>query len=396
MAALGMFCILIVLLLFLKSDTNATTVEVTVPVQPVTVGGILAIQCKISNMDSDHTVKMFRATKAYTEELTSGMTYQLSSLGQRIFLSRRNVPGGATVFFATIVDISMLDQGEYFCKVLTLSGTDYVKVTEDSINVNVYFLPDTIYPQCESIPATTGNMQEDMQLELTCISAKGSPGVSLRWIDYANQEIHSASKSQDDTVSSEYNVRTSTNLHGKVFVCEMSSTGFPDFIRTCSIGPITIRSNSENTAVIKPNIPISHTESTPQRTLISTECDLNECRSDDKYTILYLSVATVAASMLTIVFLITTIIMCFKYQKASSEVSNAQRNIASCDGSEPVYVSLQGRMEPAIPERRSMYKDPDRSSTYMSVEDPNNPGNKVLMPKEVFEEFYNSLTLKRV
>ena len=107
--------------------------------------------------------------------------------------------------------------------------------------------------------------------------------------------------------------------------------------------------------------------------------------------------------MLTIVFLITTIIMCFKNQNASSRVINAQRNITGTDGSEPVYVSLQRRLEPersslySAPERRSVYKEPDTSSTtYMSVENPNNPGSKVLMPKEVFEELYNSLTLKRV
>ena len=177
----------------------------------------------------------------------------------------------------------------------------------------------------------------------------------------------------------------------------MTTTGFQDFKRTCNIGPITIKRNSnmENTAVIKSSIPITPTEPTQQKTLIS-ECNLNEWRSDDKYTILYLSVATVGATMLTMVFLITTIVMCFKYQKATNVVSHAQRDITSCDGSEPVYVSLQRRIEPAVPERRSVFKEPDRSSTYMSVEDPNNPGNKVLMPKEVFEEFYNSLTLKRV
>ena len=396
MAELGIFCTLVVLL-FLMPDINATTVQVTVPVHPVTIGGVLAIQCKISNMENDHTVKMFRATKIYTEELTTGMTYVESSLGERIFLSRRNVPGGVTLFFTTIVDISTLDQGEYVCKVYTLSGTDYVKVTEGSTNVDVYFLPDRIYPQCQSTPTATENMHEDVQLTLACISAKGSPGVSLRWIDNSNQEMYSQSKSHDDTVSSEYKVRTSANLHGKVFICEMTSTGFPDFKRTCNIGPIKMKRNSnvENTAVIKSNIPITPTESAPQKTLIS-KCNLTECRSDDKYTILYLSVATVGATMLTIVFLITTIIMCFKYQKATNEVSHAQRDITSCDGSEPVYVSLQRRMEPAVPERRSVFKEPDRSSTYMSVEDPNNPGNKVLMPKEVFEEFYNSLTLKRV
>ena len=46
-------------------------------------------------------------------------------------------------------------------------------------------------------------------------------------------------------------------------------------------------------------------------------------------------------------------------------------------------------MEPAIPERRSMYNEHDRSSVYMSVEDPNNPGNKVLMLKAVFEKLVN-------
>ena len=95
--------------------------------------------------------------------------------------------------------------------------------------------------------------------------------------------------------------------------------------------------------------------------------------------------------------------MCFKYQNVSSEVINSQRNITRSDGSEPVYVSVQGPLEPersslySAPKRGSVYKEPDTSSTtYMSVEDPNNPGNKVLMPKVVFEEFYNSLTLKRV
>ena len=111
--------------------------------------------------------------------------------------------------------------------------------------------------------------------------------------------------------------------------------------------------------------------------------------------------ATVGASVLCVVFLITTIIMCYKYNNKSNEIRNAQSsNIACSDGSEPVYVSLQRCLEPerslyGEPERRSVYREPDRSSTYMSVEDPNNPGNKVLMPKEVFEEFYNSLTLKK-
>ena len=403
---------------------NATTVEVTVPVHPVTVGGVLAIQCKVRNIENNHEIWMYRATKTHTEQLTSGSDYKTSSLGQRIFLARRNMPGGVTVFFTTIIDISMVDEGEYLCRVYTLSGRDHVKVTEGSVNVEVYFLPNSIYPQCQSAPAVIDNMKQNVPLKLTCISAKGAPAVSLRWIDNLQQEISSLSMTEDNTVSAEIILQTSFINHGKVFICEMTSPGFVDFRRTCQIGPVTIKANTnvEDTGFIRHNMPISTSKTNNHKTLISNGCN-RECSSDDKYTILYLSVATVGSAMLCVVFLITTIIMCCKYNDASSDVRSrsTQRNMTIEDGSEKVYVSLERRPEPAIPERRSIYKEPDRSSlysaperrslykepeiykgsdtsstTYMSVEDPNNPGSKVLMPKEVFEEFYNSLTVKKV
>ena len=116
--------------------------------------------------------------------------------------------------------------------------------------------------------------------------------------------------------------------------------------------------------------------------LISNDCD-NECPSDETFTILYLSVATIGATILYIVFLTTTIVWCCKYNRASEEIKRAQRNMTGGDGSEPVYVSLQSR------------PGNDPNSMLMSVDDPNNPGDKVTMPKEVFDEFYRSLTLKK-
>ena len=421
MATLSTLCALL-LLLFLMHEIKAVTVEVTVPVHPVTVGGVLAIQCEIRNMENDHEIRMYRDTKTHTEQLTLGSYIRPgSSLEQRIFLAKRNTPGGVSVFFATIVDVSVLDEGEYICKVYALSGTDHVKVTEDSVDVSVYSLPNSIYPQCQSEPAIVENMKEIVPLKLTCISAKGNPAVELRWIDNLNQEISSQNVIQGNTVSLEITLRNPTS-HSSLFICEMTSTGFPDFKRTCQIGPVTIETKKTpgKTAVVLSNMPVGPSETNNQNTLTINEC-ITECSSEDKYTILYLSMVTVGAAMLTIVFLITTIAMCFKYHNASNEVQNTPRNIASCDGSEPVYVSLQRRPEHLIPERRSIYKEPDRSSlysapdrksiykepeiykesdtsstTYMSVEDPNNPGSKVLMPKEVFEEFYNSLTVKKV
>ena len=79
---------------------------------------------------------------------------------REFFLQREICLEGLLSFSTTIVDVSMVDQGEYFCKVYTLSGSDHVKVTEGSTNVEVYFLPNSIYPQCQSTPAVTENMNE--------------------------------------------------------------------------------------------------------------------------------------------------------------------------------------------------------------------------------------------
>ena len=317
------------------------------------------------------------------------------------------MPGRLIVYFMTIVDISVLDQGEYLCQVYTLSGRNYIKVAEGFTNVEVYFLPDSVYPQCQSTPAVTENMNENVEVDLKCISSIGTPTVALRWIHNFNQEISSGSVTQDDTVSSEITIRTSAALDDTVYICEMRSPGFPDIVRTCRVGPITMKKSirTGNTGIMKAIVP---TQVTKHKTWVSTDCN-NECSENNEYTIVYLSMATVGASVLCVVFLITTITMCYKYNKKSSEIGNTRRrNITISDGSEPVYVSLQRRPEPdrsslySAPERRSLYKEPelyrepDRRSLYMSVEDPNNPGSKVLMPKEVFEEFYNSLTLKKV
>ena len=375
-------------ILVVLPDTKALTVEVTSPIHPVTVGGIIAVQCKISSLESGYTVKIVGVTKRHTEEIWSGTSYLQSTLGQRAFVSKRSIPGGDTIYFMTITQVSLQDQGKYKCKVGHYEDGDYVKLAEDSIYIEIYYLPNRVYPQCQSTPANTQNLAENVNFRLTCISSKGIPTVTLRWITNQDLDNVSVDKNQDDTVSSEMTIRTSPYHDGSVFICELTSPGFKDLKRTCQIGPITVRRNTdtEHIDMLPPKITternVQSDQSDQKITLISSDCD-NECPSDDTFTILYLSVATIGATMLCFVFLTTTIVWCCKYNRASAEIKHAQRNIAGGDGSEPVYVSLQTR------------PSKETNAMLMSVDDPNNPGDKVTMPKEVFDEFYRSLTLKK-
>ena len=386
MAALAVYCFMLAFVIVLP-EIQATTVEVTAPIHPVTVGGILAVECQVTNPETGQIVTIFRATRQHTEEVWSGSSYLQSALKQRVFVSERFITGGTTIYFMTITHVTLQDQGRYMCRVGHYENFGYVQLADDSTNIDVYQLPDRFYPQCKSTPDNIKNLDENEDLRLTCISSKGIPTVRLRWINSKNLDIVSVDRDQDDTVSSEINVWTSRVHDGSVFICEMASSGFQDFKRTCQIGPITLRRNKDTENVVAILPPIKPTEKIDQHTNqnvlpISDECD-NECPSDDTFTILYLSVATIGATILCIVFLTTTIVWCCKYNRASAEIKRAQRNMTGGDGSEPVYVSLQSR------------PGNEPNSMLMTVDDPNNPGDKVTMPKEVFDEFYRSLTLKK-
>ena len=66
--------------------------------------------------------------------------------------------------------------------------------------------------------------------------------------------------------------------------------------------------------------------------------------------------------------------MCCKYNEVSTQAREARRPVKVEDGSEPVYVSLQTRRDCDINSVCSMH---------MPLGDPNDPGNQVIMPKEV-------------
>ena len=368
-----------------------TTVELTSPVNSVTVGGILAIQCQVWNMQEEYTVNLFRVVDGRTDPLTARGKYDSdSTLEQRAFLAKRTFSGGSLVMFLTVVDILPSDEGEYLCKVHSVVRGTFHDIAQDSITLDIHSFPNKNYPSCDSVPNTL-TMIAGQILVLTCTSEISKPVVQLNW-SCINADVHSSLITQEstiigddgDTLMSQMTLTADVSHNGAIFECKMASDGFPDRVRSCHIGPLQVSQNAGNR---NSKVPIHQNTGIMESTEIkdpfpSELCD-TPCEPEDQFTLLYWAVATVGTTILMFVFLTTTIIYCCKYQKMSAEVITAQGSFSRCDGTEPVYVSLQ-RRQPT-----------ERNSMFMSVEDPNNPGNKVLMPREVFDEFYRSLSLKK-
>ena len=371
----------------LSEAAGRTTVEVTSLSHPVTVGGILAISCEIWNMQEGYTVNIFREFDGNTEQITMDQTYAPSLLMQRVFVSKRMSSDGSAVYFMTVVDVTAQDKGEYVCSVYSLKNKRLTEIATGALIIEIFDFPLNVNPICQYIPNAM-QVNEGTELRFICTSEKSKPLVELRWSSN-NEDIPSVmdNVNNENTISSEITVVTKRSHNGATFVCTMTSSGFPERQRSCFIGPITIVNSHTKREHMIPrdqDVKVSPGRNSNQDydSLLSSECD-SSCTSDDARTVIFLAAGTMGATILMVTFFITTIILCCKYCEASGEVKASKRSVPCGDGSEPVYVSLQRRPEP------------DRSSMYMSVEDPNNPGSKVLMPREIVEEFYRSLSLKR-
>ncbi|XP_072020151.1 uncharacterized protein [Amphiura filiformis] len=409
MAAYAVIGILCIISSFpLCSEAAETRVEVTIPVQPVINGGVLAIQCQVWKMQGTYTANFFRVLNEHTEQLTfvENQQYIQSSLGSRSFMATRSFSDGSFVLFLTLVDVSHSDQGEYLCKVYSWNKGNFVDIARDSRVVTISSFPNEIYPTCTSEPdVVTVNNGE--RLTFTCISEKGSPSVQLKWncVNKHNIYLHNRTITNIDTVSSTMIFTAEPIHHGAIFQCTMTSTEFPGRQRSCTIGPLNIQSSIRTNLDKSPKTDIR----TVKGQVIQNESPLtgencnNSCPHVDQFALLYWSVAMVGTTILMFIFLTTTIIWCYKYHNIYRASITAQRSVTytSGDVTEPVYVSLQSRPDPDRNSTYSTYMSrvgPDRSSTYssyMTVEDPGNPGNKVVMPKEIFDEFYSSLSLKK-
>ena len=380
---LDLVLLLALLQMHLHSANCVTNMEITTPIDSISVGGILAVQCQIWNIQDGDTVAIARTFQGGSEQISYGSSILESLVKDRAHLAIRTFPDGSSVYFLTMLNVLTSDSGEYSCTLSRMSGARLTEIAYDSTHVQIYSFPDKSQPVCSKNPSNTVLMEGDM-LELSCTAHKTIPIGDLKWRLLSTYEYLESSDSpkREDVVSIAH-VTLKMVHHDAIFRCELTSPGFPDRMQSCDIGPISVKSSIStfdhgfSLTTAKPKEVILLDDARP-----TGEC-LNICSSSSD-TIFYLTVSTAATSLLTIVFIITTCIMCFKHHSMSSNVRLRQRQAPSPPSlaSDPVYVSLQ--------------RQNTNERVYMTLEDPNNPEGKVLLPKEVFDEFYNrTLTLRK-
>ena len=380
----------LVLLIWLNHGciaSSETRVEVTSPVNSVAVGGILAVQCQIWNMEKRYTVTIVHTSDGQSEVISTDEDIRSSSpQASRAFLAVRTFPDGSVVYFLTLINGVPSDHGEYSCIISSWVGASFTEISKHAIRMDVVSFPDNTQPICSSNPSKL-IFQEEVALELICASYKTYPKVDLKWRSLVSYEIiPSINTSRFETVSSTLRLRTELNYNGAIFECEMTSSAFSDHIRTCQVGPITVISSEEairsgsNTSPKDPNVPDTVLSLQTKAPLLTSNCK-NKCTGESQ-TVFYLTITTAVTCLLLVVFFITTMVMCCKYHSISSLASRRQSCTSPVPIADPVYVSLQRRRE--------------NERVYMTLEDPNNPEGKVLLPKEVFDEFYNrTLSLRK-
>ncbi len=395
---------IIILFSAISETARNRRIEVT-SINPVFVGGILVVQCRVWNIRTSDKVNFFHYVNGQPEQITLDNHYAETSIGDRSYLAKRTFTDGSRIFFLTVVDIKQSDEGKYVCKVY--SWSDITDIEEDSFDIRMHSFPNKVYPVCQSTPSIDSVTIGD-RLLLKCTSERTFPLVTLTWSSSSDSSIvhNTRNTTSYSVVSFETSLVLQQSHNGAVFVCTMTSPGFPQRERSCIIGPLNIIHESRN-GVLDAN-PVAGVEQSKHGSSIKGDVCNSSCTTGDKFTLLYWAVALVSTTILMLIFLTTTIIWCCKYHAISNEVTPPveRRSVTYTSGDvvDPVYVSLQRRTEHDRSSTYSTYvtrPEPDRSSTYssyssyMTVEDPSNSGNKVIMPKEVFDEFYRSLSLKK-
>ncbi|XP_072022857.1 uncharacterized protein [Amphiura filiformis] len=338
---------LCIFILLHHTMVHATTISVRAPVNPVQEGGIISIYCEVKNLEQWHEVTMFRNLTTHTEKLSVNDDV-LPVVGDQVFLARRQLEGSSFVYFLSVIHISKIDSGEYFCKIGDVAGVK-ANLPVASVVIQTTYFPPATDPICMSPGPVT--VREGDTLTLNCSSEQSNPPVLIRWYRTGiDKHLPAKEDTKSDRVYAVANILIAPSDTGSIFICRITSEAYIDKQQTCHVGPVRVLSKT-GIPITKPdNTHSEHIEVSTTRTLSNMNdfsdakfekpnCD-SACISDPS-SLLYWILATSAAVVFAFVFLIICITLFMKTRRMNAENNKPVNTyVRATDG---IYTELECR-----------------------------------------------------
>ena len=326
-------------------------IKAIAPVNPVKEGTFFALHCQIWDLDKDHKVLISR-------DFDDGRSVVLfwddspSEVEQREYLAVRTLTDGSIVYFLSVTDISQADRGTYSCKIMRTKGT-YSEIAVESVFIDVMHFPNDGNPVCDHFDPTP--IPSGTRITFNCSSEEGFPAVSMRWIRMGQDKVFvGQSTTYKSRVYNAFTITATNQDDGAVYQCQVTSTAFPEYVKTCHIGPLRILPgpNYESDKDIdkpsrtapKQKEPIT-VEKIPTKVFVNTKSNFNVDCADTCSLIKSSStrwiIATIIASAFALIFVVVGVVLLLKYYNLTA-FDNDDREFTPqvCIPREQIYSEL--------------------------------------------------------
>ncbi len=347
------------------SQARTTRMVVTSPVNPVKQGDIFSVHCQVWNLKPGNEVAIFKNESGIRNIRLSVNNVLTPNVdggedAESMFLAVRQLPDGSVVYFLSIINVALSDGGMYTCKVIDTSQT-LAEVAVDSVVLKVMHHPDDNYPVC-SQSATT--LVAGSKVELTCKTEETFPPVDIKWSRTGAGFVHLPSPTLSTTpdgmiVSTIDYIPLESDDKSSLFLCEITSKSFPEYVKTCHIGPLKIlpnpaggrTSNGNEETLPKTSSPnIDNIPKVPDLIPMTPvtapyECPKKLC-STMSTDVLFWVISTTIAGLICLIFLIACLFIYFKYTRLNAEAKEREQTRPfPRHPTEYIYTELEGKRE---------------------------------------------------
>ena len=318
------------LMIYISVSLGEVSLLVTAPLEEVEEGGVFSIHCQVSGLEQGQEVTMLRTVNGITERLALNEQVVRSSLGDRVFLATRLLEEGDTVYFLSLMDVELGDQGEYTCEVVSTSRSDR-DLPIGSVFINVMYFPSESSITC-SKGTDYGVLRIGDTIMLNCSSDAGYPMVNIEWRRASDPKpmLESKFNSNGNSVYAIHEHKVSKLDEGStIFICTVTSEVFPMQQRTCHTTsfalppridppfPMDGVDDNGNIDNSDERLPIETSVTTTNFRPTKQDCK-KHCQNLEGSLLIWI-ITTISAGVLALTFIVLVIVLLTKYRSLNSQ-----------------------------------------------------------------------------